>query len=130
MSTGKVTTDHREIQQWAEDRGGKPTRVKSTADKGGGGLLRIDFPDRRGEDSLEEISWESFFDTFEERELAFLYQEETSDGHESRFSKFIDREEAQSHAQRGKPAHASQANHKGGGGASTNKRHPKPHAKV
>jgi hypothetical protein len=53
------------------------------------GVLRIDFPGYSGEDSLEEISWEEFFQKFDENNLQFLYQEETADGEESRFNKFI-----------------------------------------
>ncbi|HEU4714868.1 MAG TPA: hypothetical protein VFS76_25125 [Pyrinomonadaceae bacterium] len=54
-------------------------------------MLRIDYPGYSGKDSLEEISWEEFFDGFEKNELAFLYQEETKDGELSRFSKLVDR---------------------------------------
>jgi hypothetical protein len=88
----KQTTDHDEIRNWVEERGGKPARVKSTGSKGdGGGLLRIDYPGFSGEDSLEEITWAEFFEAFEENNLAFLYQDETKDGKKSRFSKLIDR---------------------------------------
>ncbi len=127
MTTGKVTTDHDTIQRWIERRGGKPARVKSTSDREGGGLLRVDFPDRGGEDRLETISWDSFFETFDERKLAFLYQDETADGHESRFSKFVERDTAAAHgkneADRGHGAKAQ----RGGGGP---KKAPKPHAKA
>jgi len=85
-SESKVTTDHDEIRRWVEDRGGHPAEVKGTE------LLRIDYPGFSGEDSLEEISWEEFFDAFEENNLAFLYQEKTKDGGKSRFSKLVDRD--------------------------------------
>jgi glutathione synthase/RimK-type ligase-like ATP-grasp enzyme len=88
----KVTTDHQEIQTWVEERGGHPARVKGTEGKQGAGLLRIDYPGFSGEDTLEEISWDEFFTTFEDNNLAFLYQEEKKDGSESRFSKLIDRD--------------------------------------
>lgn len=87
----KQTTDHDEIRDWVEERGGKPARVKNTDEGDGGGLLRIDYPGFSGEDSLEEITWAEFFETFEENNLAFLYQDETKDGKESRFSKLIER---------------------------------------
>lgn len=86
------TIDHDEIRNWVEERGGKPARVKNTANGDGGGLLRIDYPGFSGGDSLEEITWEEFFEAFEENNLAFLYQDETKDGKESRFSKLIDRD--------------------------------------
>lgn len=88
----KQTIDHDEIRNWVEERGGKPARVKQTGKGSGGGLLRIDYPGFSGEDSLEEITWEEFFAAFEKNKLAFLYQDETKDGKESRFSKLIDRE--------------------------------------
>lgn len=85
----KTTTDHKKIQKWAEERDGKPAVVKGTADNGkGGGLLRINFPGG-AEDSLENISWEEFFEIFDNNDLEFLYQEETKDGGESRFFKFV-----------------------------------------
>jgi len=88
----RQTVDHDEICNWVEARGGKPARVKKTGKGDGGGLLRIDYPGFTGEDTLEEITWEEFFAAFEENNLAFLYQDETKDGKESRFSKLIDRD--------------------------------------
>jgi hypothetical protein len=92
----KVTTNHDEIRQWVEERGGHPARVKGTNDEGGSGILRIDYPGYSGEERLEPINWEEFFRGFEENKLAFLYQEETKSGDESRFSKLIDRDSAES----------------------------------
>jgi hypothetical protein len=86
----KTTTNHEEIQKWVEARGGRPAIVKRT-EKGGSALLRIDYPGFSGEDTLEEIEWDEFFEIFDENKLAFLYQEETADGNQSRFSKFVDR---------------------------------------
>jgi hypothetical protein len=89
-SSSKTTTDLNEIKQWAEERDGKPAIVKSTANsKEGGGVLRINFPGYRGEDSLEEVSWDEWYKTFKDRDLAFLYQEETAGGKESRFFKLV-----------------------------------------
>ncbi len=42
-SSSKTTTELEVIKKWAEERDGKPSRVKSTADDEGGGVLRIDF---------------------------------------------------------------------------------------
>jgi hypothetical protein len=96
MSTeAKVTTDHEEIKQWVEERGGSPARVKGTNKGDSGGLLRIDYPGFSGEDTLEPITWNEFFEAFEENKLAFLYQEETKGGKESRFSKLINRDAAE-----------------------------------
>ena len=89
-ATAKTTTNHDEIRQWVEERGGQPARVKGTDDSGSG-ILRIDYPGYSGEETLETITWNEFFEGFEQNDLAFLYQEETKDGKESRFSKLIDR---------------------------------------
>jgi hypothetical protein len=91
-SSSQTTTDLKVIQKWAEEREGKPSRVKSTADDKGGGVLRIDFPGYSGGDSLEEISWEDWYKTFQERKLEFLYQDHTAGGKESRFFKLINKE--------------------------------------
>jgi hypothetical protein len=91
-SGSKTTTDHNEIRSWVEERGGRPARVKGTENKQGAGILRIDYPGFSGEDTLETITWEEFFQAFEDNNLAFLYQDETKDGSESRFSKLIERE--------------------------------------
>lgn len=92
-TASKLTTNHDRIREWAEERQGRPAIVKSTGDSGVG-ILRIDFPGYSGEESLEEISWDDFFAKFEESNLAFLYQEQTSGGDTSRFNKFVSRNEA------------------------------------
>ena len=89
-STSKTTTNHDEIRNWVEERGGQPAKVKGT-EKGDSALLRIDYPGFSGEDTLEAISWDEFFEIFDDNDLAFLYQEETQSGKESRFSKFVNR---------------------------------------
>jgi hypothetical protein len=88
-SSSRTTTDHDEIRAWAEARGGRPAVVADTEDSSGGGVLRIEFD--AGEDRLAESDWDTFFRTFEDRELAFLYQDETADGETSRFNKFVRR---------------------------------------
>jgi anaerobic selenocysteine-containing dehydrogenase len=90
----QVTTDHEEIRRWVEERGGHPAVVKGT-ESGDSALLRIDYPGFSGEGKLEPIEWEEFFEIFDENNLAFLYQEQTAEGGESRFSKFIARDESE-----------------------------------
>ena len=91
LMASKTTTKLPEIKKWAEERDGKPSKVKSTEGKQGGGIIRIDFPGYSGEDTLEEISWEEWYEIFNEEKLAFLYQDETKDGKESRFFKLVNR---------------------------------------
>lgn len=91
----KSTTDHEVIKKWVEERGGHPATVKGTSGGDEAGVLRIDFPGYSGEESLEEISWEKFFEKFDEKNLAFLYQDQTRSGEQSRFFKFVSRETAE-----------------------------------
>jgi hypothetical protein len=88
MSEAKRTTDHKTIRRWAEARGGRPARVKGTGKRNDAGLLRFDFGDK--DESLEEISWEEFFEKFEESKLALLHQDETQGGGKSRLKKIVD----------------------------------------
>jgi hypothetical protein len=97
MAQAKVTTDHDEIRKWAEARGGHPAVVRSTQSKNGTGIIRIEFPDAPNakDDNLEEISWDEFFEKFDESNLALLYQEETASGQRSNFNKLVCRETAE-----------------------------------
>ncbi len=90
MSSAQVTTDHKFIRKWVEERDGRPTKVAGTEGSDGEGILRIDF--REPDDKLEPISWEEFFETFEDRQLGFLHQDETAGGKPSRFFKFVKRD--------------------------------------
>jgi hypothetical protein len=90
MSTSDTTTAHDAIRKWAEERGGRPATVKGTeSGDEDAGILRIDFQDP--DDRLEEISWDEWFDKFDEANLAFLYQDEKKDGETSTFFKLVKR---------------------------------------
>jgi hypothetical protein len=88
----KKTTNHDEIRKWAESRGAKPACVKGTGGGGDTGLLRLDFPGYSGGESLQEISWDEFFEKFDQQKLALLYQDETSGGQKSNFNKLVRRD--------------------------------------
>lgn len=90
-SESHTTTDHDEIRTWVEQHGGKPSTVKDTGSDSGAGVLRVDFPGGAGEDRLEHISWDDWFAMFEDRELAFLYQEHQASGEDSTFFKLMSR---------------------------------------
>jgi hypothetical protein len=89
-----TTTDHDVIRTWAEQRGARPAVVERTEDADGSGVLRLEFPDAPGGSSpdLDEVDWDQFFRVFDDRKLAFVYQERTSDGEISRFHKFVRRD--------------------------------------
>jgi hypothetical protein len=90
-SESQTTTDHDEIRKWVEGNNGKPASVRDTGGDDDAGILRIDFPGGAGEDALEHISWDEWFDKFEENKLAFLYQSEKASGEASTFCKLVRR---------------------------------------
>jgi len=91
-ATATKTTDHEEIRAWVEKRGGRPASAPGTGGKDDAGVLRIDFPGV-GDEDLEPLEWDAFFEKFEEAQLAFLYQDKTADGKLSRFNRFVRRDD-------------------------------------
>ena len=87
-------SDHEEIRRWAEERGAHPACVRGTGDQGDVGMIRLDFPGYSGENSLQEISWDDWFQKFDESNLMLLVQEETAAGETSNFNKLVSRETA------------------------------------
>jgi hypothetical protein len=87
--SSQATADHDTIRSWAEERGGYPATVRGTGNGDVAGVLRIDFPGFSGEDTLERISWDEFFEKFDESDLRFLYQDRTASGQPSRFFKLV-----------------------------------------
>lgn len=85
-----TTTDHDEIRQWAESKGGKPAAVDRTHAKSDTGILRLMFPksQQAHDDHLVEIGWDEWFEQFEESKLALLYDKD------SMFNKIIGRDTA------------------------------------
>ena len=90
-SQSRTTQDHAEIQHWAEERGGKPAHVSKTGSSGDIGILRLEFPGATASNdaNLEQISWDQFFEKFDERGLSLVYQEETAGGEKSNFNKLV-----------------------------------------
>lgn len=90
----ETTTDHDTIRNWAEAKGGKPAAVKRTHQGSDTGIVRIMFPDAPNSqhDALTEISWDEFFEQFEDSKLALLYDPD------SMFSKIVGRDTAERRA--------------------------------
>src|SRR4051812_31240891 len=57
----QITTNHHQIRRWAEARGATPSCVRGTGGGGDTGMIRLDFPGFSGGDSLQEISWDEWF---------------------------------------------------------------------
>lgn len=91
-NSSKRTRDHNVIKKWTESRKGVPAKIKGTGKEKGDGVLRIHFPDHSDSDDFEKISWEDFFEEFDDSKLDFLYQEKKADGETSTFHKFVSRE--------------------------------------
>lgn len=79
-----ITTNHDVIKQWAEARDATPATVPGTEHGDRLGVLRFNFPGYGGKD-LQEVSWDEWFKTFDERQLNFIYQEHKKDGNQSNF---------------------------------------------
>lgn len=78
-----MATRHPEvIRRWAEARGGRPATTPG-ADPRRPRVLRFDFPDY--DKGLQEVSWDDWLRTFEERDLVFVYQETMKAGNQSNF---------------------------------------------
>lgn len=89
-----TTTDHDEIRRWVEEHDGEPASVRGTERDGEAGVLRIDFPGGAGTRDLEHISWDEWFEKFDDAGLAFLYQERKASGEDSTFFKLVARDDA------------------------------------
>lgn len=98
MSTSNATTDHETIRSWAEARGAVPSEVASTHKRSEPGILRFQFPGAPGEkdENLREISWDAFFEKFDENNLELVYQDKTADGERSNFNKLVHSEQSSS----------------------------------
>ncbi len=82
-----ATRNHDVIKHWTDERKGTPATVPGTEHDGRPGVLRFDFPGYGGKD-LQHISWDRWFETFDARELVFVFQEHKSDGSQSNFFHF------------------------------------------
>lgn len=89
--SARPLTDHEEIRRWAEERGAHPACVRRTGGDGDVGMIRLDFPGYSGEQSLEEISWDEWFQKFDESKLALMVQDETARGERRNFNKLVGR---------------------------------------
>ena len=94
-ASARPLTDHDEIRRWAEERNAKPSCVRRTGGGNDVGMIRLDFPGYSGEGSLEEISWDDWFQKFDESNLALLVQDQTARGQQSNFNKLVSRENAE-----------------------------------
>jgi len=77
-----ATRERAVIEAWAKERNAAPATIPGGSAGDGPRVLRFDFP---GGSELEEIDWDDWFATFEERNLVFIFQQHRSDGSQSNF---------------------------------------------
>ncbi len=76
----KVTTDHEQIRMWAVQHNAHPEIIENVDAQAEHPVLRLEFPGE-GEEDLSEnrsphrVSWEEFFQKFEDLKLAFEYED-------------------------------------------------------
>lgn len=85
-----VTRDHDVIKAWAGERNAEPATVESTRRGSRAGVLRFRFRgNEKGDNSrLQDVDWNTWFRTFDEREVAMLFQEKLRNGNQSNFFRF------------------------------------------
>ena len=97
-ASSQTLTDHEKIRRWAEKRDAWPACVRPTRGRKDVGVIRLDFPGYSGAGTLEEISWDEWFQKFEDRNLALIVQNETTRGEKSNFNKIVGRDTVEERA--------------------------------
>ena len=83
-----VTRSHDVIIRWASVRNAMPATVPGTEHDGHLGVLRFDVPGYGSSQSLEHVSWDEWFATFDDRQLVMIFQERLKNGRPSNFFHF------------------------------------------
>jgi hypothetical protein len=97
MATAHPLINHDEVRRWAEERGAKPVCVEGAECPRDPGAIQLDFPGPSGESRLRQISrlrpvsWEEWFEKFDDADLALLVQERTAAGERSNFNRLVAR---------------------------------------
>ena len=101
-ASSQTLTDHKKIRTWAEERDAAPACVRSTRRRGDIGMIRLDFPGYSGAGSLEEVSWDEWFQKFEKNNLALIVQNQTGRGEKSNFNKIVGRDTVEERGRTGR----------------------------
>ena len=98
----EYTTDHHMIRSWVSRWHGHPAVIHSAdaVAAGSGSILHIRFPKDPDETSLKSISWDEFFERFEQEHLALEYLDEPKTNVTGQpFARLVDRNLVQSDSQ-------------------------------
>src|SRR5687767_6734721 len=75
----KRITNHKEVMELMQEHGGRPAVIEDPTTDGGALGLRVDFSGKEDEKNLSQtkesagISWERFFEIFDQENLALVY---------------------------------------------------------
>lgn len=94
------TIEHRVVREWAEKRGLVPTTIRGTWGSDLPTPLQLTEPEADADPARIELTWDQFFEIFEDRQLAFTYQDDDVSGVPSQYYKFERRGMAQAPARR------------------------------
>lgn len=86
----RKTTDHEEIRAWVEQHNGFPASRQGTLEAGAA-EPEIDFPSSGDDEALNHIEWDAWLTTFEQQDLALLYQPGTEPGDGTPFYSLVPR---------------------------------------
>jgi hypothetical protein len=83
-----VTRSHDVILDWAQQRNAIPATVPGTEHGNELGVLRFDVPNWGSKRALEHVTWDQWFQTFDDRQLVMIFQEHMENGRQSNFFHF------------------------------------------
>lgn len=88
----KITSNRDKIKSWVEKRGGKPAILcEEQPLTENHGVLRILFPGDDIKENVKVVTWDQFFERFDQSHLGFMYDEEQSENLHNSFFKFVSR---------------------------------------
>ncbi|RPI32584.1 MAG: hypothetical protein EHM70_08600 [Chloroflexota bacterium] len=75
FAQGKITTDRNVIKMWVNARGGWPAIIRKFTSAGVEMALSIVFPGSETDETIHRLTWEEFFEKFEQQHLVFIYED-------------------------------------------------------
>lgn len=78
MPANATTHDHTAIQEWAKKQQAVPGVIEEATISNDSKQLAMLYPENKGDNKFREISWATFFDHFELRQLALRYDAEAA----------------------------------------------------
>ena len=88
FAQGKATTDPSLIKKWAEARRATPAVIRKFTSDGMEMVLSFLFPDINIDEVVTRLSWEEFFEKFNQQRLVFVYEDSDRNQKASRYFTF------------------------------------------